>query len=143
MTVLLLLLALIALIAIDTPIAVALGVIAVVAMVVSSGPEVLPNVALVLFDGTTKFPLIAIPLFILAGAVMNASGISRRLIALASALFGFVQQPGTDLSLARRSGPLFRPQRLDLCHRVTAHSLRWLGLRGSSGTQTSQPEGCQ
>ncbi len=91
MTVLLLLLALIALIAIDTPIAVALGVIAVVAMVVSSGPEVLPNVALVLFDGTTKFPLIAIPLFILAGAVMNASGISRRLIALASALFGFVK----------------------------------------------------
>ncbi len=91
MTVLLLLLALIALIAIDTPIAVALGVIAVAAMVVSSGPEVLPNVALVLFDGTTKFPLIAIPLFILAGAIMNASGISQRLIALASALFGFVK----------------------------------------------------
>ncbi len=110
MTVLLLLLALIALIAIDTPIAVALGVIAVVAMVVSSGPEVLPNVALVLFDGTTKFPLIAIPLFILAGAVMNASGISQRLIALASALFGFVKGGLAMVTigafrLERREGP--------------------------------------
>ena len=50
----------------------------------------LPNVALVMFDGATKFPLIAIPLFILAGAIMNSSGISRRLIAFASALLGFV-----------------------------------------------------
>ena len=35
--------------------------------------------------------MIAIPLFILAGAIMNASGISRRLIALSSAVFGFVR----------------------------------------------------
>ena len=35
-----------------------------------------------IYNGATSFPLIAIPLFILAGAIMNASGISRRLIAL-------------------------------------------------------------
>ena len=38
-----------------------------------------------------KFPLIAIPLFILAGSIMNSSGISRRLIAFASALVGFIK----------------------------------------------------
>ncbi|MFM7988074.1 MAG: TRAP transporter large permease subunit, partial [Candidatus Fonsibacter sp.] len=38
-----------------------------------------------------SFPLIAIPLFILAGAIMNSSGISRRLIAFASALVGFIK----------------------------------------------------
>src|SRR2546426_3679959 len=39
----------------------------------------------------TNFPLIAIPLFILAGAIMNASGISKRLIAFASAVLGFIR----------------------------------------------------
>ncbi len=44
-----------------------------------------------MFDGSMNFPLIAIPLFILAGAIMNTSGISRRLINFASALVGFVR----------------------------------------------------
>jgi tripartite ATP-independent transporter DctM subunit len=44
-----------------------------------------------MYTGATSFPLIAIPLFILAGAIMNASGISRRLIALSSAIFGFAR----------------------------------------------------
>jgi tripartite ATP-independent transporter DctM subunit len=90
-TLALMLLGLVALVLLDVPIAVALGVVALVAMVLTSGAAVIPNAALILFDGATSFPLIAIPLFILAGAIMNASGISRRLIALASALFGFVR----------------------------------------------------
>jgi len=44
-----------------------------------------------MFNGATNFPLLAIPLFILAGAIMNSSGISRRLIAFASALLGFIR----------------------------------------------------
>ncbi len=91
MTVLLMILGLLALVFIDVPIAIAMGVVAIVAMIAGSGLDVLPNVALVLFTGATKFPLIAIPLFILAGAIMNAGGISQRLIALASALIGFVR----------------------------------------------------
>ncbi len=82
---------LVALIMIDVPIAVALGLVAVISMVMTQGVDILPNVALVMFDGATKFPLLAIPLFILAGAIMNASGISRRLITFASALLGFVR----------------------------------------------------
>ena len=80
-----------ALVLINIPIAVSLGVVAVVAMLASHGPGSLPNVALVTYSGATNFPLLAIPLFILAGAIMNASGISRRLIAVASALFGWIR----------------------------------------------------
>ncbi|MFQ5742494.1 MAG: TRAP transporter large permease [Acidobacteriota bacterium] len=91
MTLLLMFVGLVALVLIDVPIAIALGVVAAAAMLATAGTGIIANVALVMFDGTTKFPLIAIPLFILAGAIMNASGISRRLIAFASALFGFIK----------------------------------------------------
>lgn len=82
---------LICLILINVPVAIALGIVGAVATVSSYGVLALPNVAMVMFDGATKFPLIAIPLFILAGAIMNASSISRRLIDLASAMLGFIK----------------------------------------------------
>lgn len=91
MTVLLLVLGLVILIVLNVPIAIALGVVSVAAMVATSGAGDLPNIGLILFDSATGFPLITIPLFILAGAIMNASGISARLIALASAAIGFVR----------------------------------------------------
>jgi C4-dicarboxylate transporter DctM subunit len=104
------LLALIVLVAIDVPIAVALGVIAAVAMVVKSGMDSLLAAAVTMFDGPKSFPLIAIPLFVLAGAIMNTSGISRRLIAFASALLGFIRgglsmvNIGTSMFFAEISG---------------------------------------
>jgi len=91
MTMLLLFAAVLALVLINVPIAVALGIVAVAAMVASHGLDSLPNLALVVYNGATNFPLLAIPLFILAGAIMNASGISQRLIAFASSLFGWIR----------------------------------------------------
>ena len=61
MTLLVLFLCLLALVLINVPIAVALGIVAMGAMVAVSGPAVLPNTALVLYNGATSFPLIAIP----------------------------------------------------------------------------------
>jgi tripartite ATP-independent transporter DctM subunit len=84
-------LTLLALVLLDVPIAIALGVVSAGGMILNGGLQALPNVALVLFDGSANFPLIAVPLFILAGAIMNATGISRRLIALATSLVGFVR----------------------------------------------------
>lgn len=110
MTLLLLFLGLLALILINVPIAVALGIVAVVALLAGQGMDQLPNLAIVMFTGATKFPLIAIPLFILAGAIMNTSGISRRLIAFASALLGFIRgglamvNVGTAMFFAEISG---------------------------------------
>jgi tripartite ATP-independent transporter DctM subunit len=83
--------AVLALVLINVPIAVSLGIVAVTAMVVTHGAGVLPNLAVVTYNGATSFPLLAIPLFILAGSIMNASGISRRLIAFASAVFGWIR----------------------------------------------------
>jgi len=91
MTMAFMVIGLLGLIMINVPIAVALGAITVVAMVTTQGMWILPNVGLVMYDGATSFPLLAIPMFILAGAIMNATGISRRLIAFASALFGFIR----------------------------------------------------
>jgi tripartite ATP-independent transporter DctM subunit len=45
-------------------------------------------VAAEMFGGLNSFPLLAIPLFILAGEVMNASGITRRIIAFCIVLVG-------------------------------------------------------
>ncbi|WP_448207836.1 TRAP transporter large permease [Azospirillum sp. sgz302134] len=80
-----------ALVLLNVPIAVALGLVATVTILIAQGPDMLPNVALVMFEGATNFPLLAVPLFILAGAIMNASSISRRLVAFATALVGFVR----------------------------------------------------
>jgi C4-dicarboxylate transporter DctM subunit len=91
MDIVLLIAGILAMVLLSVPIAVALAIAAVVAMVLSQGTDSLPNLALMMYNGATNFPLIAIPLFILAGAIMNTSGISRRLIALASALLGFVK----------------------------------------------------
>ncbi|MCJ8141983.1 TRAP transporter large permease [Ancylobacter sp. A5.8] len=75
----------------NVPIAIALGMVAVIAIWATQGADMLPNVALVMFEGATNFPLLAIPLFILAGGIMNSSSISRRLINLASAMLGFIR----------------------------------------------------
>jgi C4-dicarboxylate transporter, DctM subunit len=91
MTMLLLFVAVLALVLINVPIAVSLGIVALVAMVSTHGVDILPNLAVVTYNGATSFPLLAIPLFILAGSIMNASGISRRLIAFASSVFGWIR----------------------------------------------------
>ncbi|HEY0823568.1 MAG TPA: TRAP transporter large permease [Ramlibacter sp.] len=83
--------AVLGLVLINVPIAVSLGIVAVAAMLWTHGASSLPNMPVVIYNGATNFPLLAIPLFILAGAIMNASGISSRLIAFASALFGWVR----------------------------------------------------
>ena len=85
-------LVLLLLVVLGIPIAISLGAVAVLAMITGPGGiGSLPNVGLVMYSGSTSFPLIAIPLFILAGAIMNASGISTRLINFASALVGFIR----------------------------------------------------
>ena len=87
----LMLVGLVVLVFINVPIAVSLAAVATVAILVTQGAYMLPNVALTMYEGAQSFPLLAIPMFILAGAIMNSSGISRRLIAFASALVGFIR----------------------------------------------------
>lgn len=49
------------------------------------------TVAIKMLSGIEPFPFVAIPLFILAGGLMETGGISRRLVALATALVGHIR----------------------------------------------------
>ncbi len=91
MTALLLFALFVLLVLVDVPIAVAIGLVAAVGMVASGGLDGMLSAAITLYNGSTSFPLLAIPLFVLAGTLMNRSGISQRLIAFASAIVGFVR----------------------------------------------------
>lgn len=55
------------------------------------GTASLGVVPLNLFSGASSFPLLAIPLFILAGGLMETSGISLRLVNMANSLVGFIR----------------------------------------------------
>ena len=76
--------------ALNVPIGFVLA-LATIVVVLIQGTAPLAAIPLMIFGGASKFPLLAIPLFILAGGLMTTSGISTRLINLASALVGFIR----------------------------------------------------
>ena len=78
-------------ICINMPIAVALAMAGVLGLVATEGTGSLVTIALDMYDGSTKFSLIAIPMFVLAGAIMNAGGITDRLINFVTAIIGFIR----------------------------------------------------
>ena len=98
------------LIAIGVPIAVAILAAALFGVWMLRGELGFLNAALAYYDAATSFPLIAIPLFVLAGSLMNTGGISRRLIAFVSSLVGFMRgglamvNVGVSLFFAEISG---------------------------------------
>jgi TRAP-type mannitol/chloroaromatic compound transport system permease large subunit len=65
--------------------------VATILAILWTGTASLSVVPLSLFSGSSSFPLLAIPLFILAGGLMETSGISQRLVNLAQSLVGFVR----------------------------------------------------
>ena len=75
---------------INVPIGFALSIATIVAILWTGGAP-LSIVPLNLFSGASSFPLLAIPLFILAGGLMETSGISQRLVNLANSLVGFIR----------------------------------------------------
>ncbi len=91
MLMLVIFIALVAMICINVPIAVALAMAGVLGLLISEGPSSLVTIALDMYSGSTKFSLIAIPMFVLAGAIMNAGGVTDRLINFVSALIGFIR----------------------------------------------------
>jgi TRAP-type mannitol/chloroaromatic compound transport system permease large subunit len=54
----------------------------------TTSPLIVP---LRLFHGAESFPLVAVPLFILAGSLMNRTGISVRLVDFAGSLIGWIR----------------------------------------------------
>jgi C4-dicarboxylate transporter DctM subunit len=82
------LLAFIALIAIGTPIVLALGVSAALAIVAADIPVGI--IAQRMYGGLDSFTVMAIPFFVLTGIIMERGGIARRIIDFAVALVGWI-----------------------------------------------------
>jgi len=76
--------------ALGMPIAFAL-VVCGVALMVYMGNFDTQILAQNLLEGVNNYPLMAVPFFMLAGELMNADGISRRIIAMAEAVVGHVR----------------------------------------------------
>ena len=79
--------ALLAFIATNVPVAFSMGLSSIVGLLLK-GDVPLIIVPQKIFTGCDSFPLLAVPLFILAGALMDTGGISLRLVNLAQALVG-------------------------------------------------------
>jgi tripartite ATP-independent transporter DctM subunit len=77
-------------IGLTAPVAFAVGISAAIGLLVSDTAPLLV-VPQRIFAGADSFVLLAIPLFVLAGALMETGGISARLVTLARALIGHVR----------------------------------------------------
>ncbi|MGL4243307.1 MAG: TRAP transporter large permease subunit, partial [Beijerinckiaceae bacterium] len=75
--------------AIGVPVAYSLGLAAIVGAVWLDIP--LEAIMLKTSDGMDDFPLLAIPFFILAGAIMAEGGMAGRIIDLAKVFVGFIR----------------------------------------------------
>jgi C4-dicarboxylate transporter DctM subunit len=100
----LLILSLAFLFAINTPIAIAIGAASMIGIMVQ-GDFSLMMVVQRMFGGTDSFHLMAVPLFMFTGVIMEAGGISRRLIDFANVLVGWL--PGGLAAVAVVSAMFF------------------------------------
>jgi tripartite ATP-independent transporter DctM subunit len=75
---------------ISVPIGFALSITTAIFLLIK-GTAPLSVIPLNLFSGASSFPLLAIPLFILAGGLMDTSGISLRLVNMANSMVGFIR----------------------------------------------------
>jgi len=99
-----LILSLLVLFAINTPIAIAIGVASILG-ILAQGNFPLMVVIQRMFGGTDSFHLMAVPLFMFVGVIMEAGGISRRIINFANALVGWL--PGGLAAVAIVSAMFF------------------------------------
>lgn len=80
---------------IGAPIAICLGVSSVLAMIAQGAGRpletVMSSLPMIVSASTSKFVLLAIPFFILAGNIMEKAGISEKLINLAEACIGHIR----------------------------------------------------
>jgi tripartite ATP-independent transporter DctM subunit len=90
MITLIIFLVLVGFILLGIPIAVAMGLTAVLTFIFMGEAHILTMVAQRMYSSTTAFTLLAIPFFILAGNLMNTGGITRRVFRFAQALVGHI-----------------------------------------------------
>jgi C4-dicarboxylate transporter, DctM subunit len=76
---------------VGVPIGICLCLAGITYILASGNPVLFQSYPLQLFGGVDSYGLIAIPLFVLIGEIMNAGGITRRIVELAMAIVGQVR----------------------------------------------------
>lgn len=79
------------LILIGTPISFALGITSLIGFIILDKLPYLTIIPQIMFSALNSFPLLAMPFFMLAGGIMNQSGITDRLIQLSNVLVGWLR----------------------------------------------------
>ena len=80
---------LVVLMALRVPVSIAIGIAAVAALIMADLPlDVVPRM---MTDSVDSYALLAVPFFVLAGNLMNATGITERIFDFARALFGTIR----------------------------------------------------
>lgn len=105
------------LMAVGVPVAFALSAAPIVGFILAEKWAFLSIVPQKLISGINQFPLLAIPLFILAGEVMNAGGVTSRLVSVATVFVGHFRAGIAQVNIAS--------------------SLLFAGLSGSAVADTS------
>ncbi len=93
-----------ALFLLDVPVAVGIGLASLAAFVYQGDFPLITAVQRI-YGGVDSFPLMAVPLFLYAGGLMETGGISRRVVAFADALVGWL--PGGLAAVAVVSAMFF------------------------------------
>lgn len=106
-----------ALMSVGVPVAIALSAAPIIGFVLAEKATFLNIIPQKLIGGINQFPLLAIPLFILAGEVMNKGGVTLRLIAVANVFVGHFRAGLAQVNIAT--------------------SLLFAGLSGSAVADTS------
>ena len=84
-----LLVVLVALMALRVPVSIAIGIASLIALLMADFPlDVIPRM---MTDSVDSYALLAVPFFVLAGNLMNATGITERIFDFARALFGAIR----------------------------------------------------
>jgi len=73
---------------IGMPISFSLGITSLIGFIILNKLPFLSIIPQIMFSGLNSFPLLAMPFFMLAGGIMNQSGITDRLIQLSNVLVG-------------------------------------------------------
>lgn len=76
---------------IGVPVAMSMGLSAFAAILFTGGVKALAPASSILYAGLSSETLLAIPFFILAGVIMELTGISKRLVEFADACFGHMK----------------------------------------------------
>ncbi len=76
------------LVALSAPISVSLGLSTIITMILFNQGSMISMYANMMFSGMAKYTMLAVPFFILAGVIMDKSGISKRIVKLANLMVG-------------------------------------------------------